>query len=152
MFYPLSHQGSKFSLAVWKVKVCKSLSHVWLFVTSWTVQPARLSMESSIKNPRMGCHFLLQGIFPTQRLNPRLLYLLHWQAVSFPSEPPGMPISCVKLVILKVTFAVLLSCIAREGGVVFKTWLWELPLFLFSRHSHVTPAVVSYYGYSSGGF
>ena len=28
----------------------------------------------------MGCHLLLQGIFPTQGLNPRLLHLLHWQA------------------------------------------------------------------------
>ena len=25
-----------------------------------------------------GCHFLRQGIFPTQGLNPRLLHLLHW--------------------------------------------------------------------------
>jgi len=30
-----------------------------------------------------GCHFLLQGIFLTQRLNPHLLCLLHWQAGSF---------------------------------------------------------------------
>ena len=28
----------------------------------------------------MGCHFLLQGIFLTQRSNPGLLSLLHWQA------------------------------------------------------------------------
>ena len=28
----------------------------------------------------MGCHFLFQGIFPTQRLNPGLL---HWQVDSF---------------------------------------------------------------------
>ena len=29
----------------------------------------------------VGFHALLQGIFPTQGLNPRVLYLLHWQAV-----------------------------------------------------------------------
>ena len=29
------------------------------------------------KNTRVGCHFLLQGIFPTQGLNPHLLRLLH---------------------------------------------------------------------------
>ena len=29
----------------------------------------------------LGCHFLLQRIFPTQRLNP---YLLHWQEDSLP--------------------------------------------------------------------
>ena len=33
-------------------------------------------------NTRVGCHFLLQGIFPTQGLNPRLLCLLHGQAVA----------------------------------------------------------------------
>ena len=32
----------------------------------------------------MGCHFLLQGIFPTQGSNPCLLCLLHWQADSLP--------------------------------------------------------------------
>ena len=33
---------------------------------------------------KLGCHFLLQGIFPTQVLNPSLLSLLHWQASSLP--------------------------------------------------------------------
>ena len=38
------------------------------------------------ENPGVGCHSLLQeGIFPTQGLNPHLLY---WQADSLPSEPP----------------------------------------------------------------
>ena len=32
------------------------------------------------KNTRVGCHFLLQGIFPTQVLN---LHLWHWQVDSF---------------------------------------------------------------------
>ena len=36
------------------------------------------------KNPGVNCHFLLQGIFPTQVLNPRLLHLLHWQVDSLP--------------------------------------------------------------------
>ena len=37
----------------------------------------------------MGCHALLQGIFPTQGSNPHLLCLLHWQAGSLPLAPPG---------------------------------------------------------------
>ena len=46
---------------------------------------ARLSMEDSPgKNTGVGCHFLLQGIFLTQGLNPQLL---HWQADST-TEPP----------------------------------------------------------------
>ena len=38
------------------------------------------------KNTGVGCHALLQGIFPTQGLNPGLP-----QADSLPSEPPGKP-------------------------------------------------------------
>ena len=34
----------------------------------------------------MGCHFLLQGLFPTQGSN---LGLLHCKQVLLPSEPPG---------------------------------------------------------------
>ena len=42
------------------------------------------------KNTWVGCHFLLQGIFPTQGSNPRLLHLLHWQA-DFTPVSPGKP-------------------------------------------------------------
>ena len=41
------------------------------------------------KNTGVGCHFLLQGIFPTQGLN---LCLLHWQADSLPLNYVGSPI------------------------------------------------------------
>ena len=37
----------------------------------------------------MGCHDLLQGIFPTQGSNPRRSYLLCWQAGSLPLASPG---------------------------------------------------------------
>ena len=45
-----------------------------LFVAPWTVgsQPP-LSLKLSSKNTRMGSYSLLQGIFPTQRLNLGLL-------------------------------------------------------------------------------
>ena len=58
----------------------QSLNCVWLFVTSQIVahQPP-LSMELPSKNIGVGCHFLLQSIFPTQGSNLRLLCLLHWQ-------------------------------------------------------------------------
>ena len=36
----------------------------------------------------VGCHFLPQGIFPTQGSNPSLLY---WQAVSLPLSHQGSP-------------------------------------------------------------
>ena len=40
------------------------------------------------KNTGVRCHFLLQGIFLTQGLNPHLLHLLDWQADSLPREAP----------------------------------------------------------------
>ena len=44
----------------------------------WAVaHQAPLFMGFPGKNAGVGCHFLLQGIFSTQGLNPRLLY---WQA------------------------------------------------------------------------
>ena len=52
------------------------LSCVHLFVTPWTVahqSPLSMGFFSS-KNIRVGCHFLLQGIFPTQILNLGLLH------------------------------------------------------------------------------
>ena len=38
--------------------------------------------NSPSKNTRVGCRFLLQGIFLTQGSNPHLLCYLHWQADS----------------------------------------------------------------------
>ena len=43
------------------------------------------------RNIGVGYHFLLQGIFPTQGSNPRLLCLLHWQAYSLPLHHLGSP-------------------------------------------------------------
>ena len=55
-----------------KAKV-KSLSPVRLFGTPWTVaHQAPLSRDSPGKNTGVGCHFLLQGIFPTKGANPGL--------------------------------------------------------------------------------
>ena len=52
----------------------------------YQLEPARLlcPLDFLGKNTGVGCHFLLQGIFPTQGLNLRLLWLLHWQADSLP--------------------------------------------------------------------
>ena len=38
-------------------------------------------MDYAGKNTEVGCHFLLQGIFPNQGSNP---HLLHWKADSLP--------------------------------------------------------------------
>ena len=57
-----------------KYKV-KSLSHVRLFATPWTVAYQALGpWDFPGKNTGVGCHVLLQGIFPTQGLNLGLLH------------------------------------------------------------------------------
>ena len=57
-------------------------SHVWPCCSS----PPSSSVHGVIpgKNTGVDCHALLQGIFPTQGLNPCLLHFLHWQARCLP--------------------------------------------------------------------
>ena len=55
------------------------LSHVRLTETPWAVaHQVPLSVGFPRQEYYSGYHFLLQGIFPTHRLNP---CLLHWQPV-----------------------------------------------------------------------
>ena len=58
-----------------------------------SLYPARILCPRNFPGRRtgVGCHFLIQGIFPTQGLNLSLLHLLHCQAVP-PAVPPGKPI------------------------------------------------------------
>ena len=67
---------------------CSVVSDSW---GSHGLHPARLLCPWSIpgKNTGTGCHFLLQGIFRTQGLNPHLLCLLHWQVDSLPLSQQG---------------------------------------------------------------
>ena len=70
---------------IFLMSLCLNLA-IFLQRHLWT---ARLlcTWDSPGKNTRMGCHFLLQGIFLTQHLH--LLHFLHWQADSLPLAPPG---------------------------------------------------------------
>ena len=70
------------------------LSPVWLFVTSWTLAHQAPLWSIPVKNTRVGCHFLLQGIFPTQGSNPYLLCLLRWQADALSLSFLGSPSTC----------------------------------------------------------
>ena len=64
------------------------LIHVRLFVTPWTItHQAPLSM-GILQERILDCHFLLQGIFLTQRLN---MHLPYWQANSLPLSHLGSP-------------------------------------------------------------
>ena len=72
---------------------CQLLSCVQFFVSPWTETRqdslSRLVCQFPSKNIGVGCHSLLQGIFPTQGLNLCLLCLLLWQVGSLPPAPPG---------------------------------------------------------------
>ena len=59
------------NLALSKVK---SLSRARLFATPWIVACTKLLRPRDFpgKSTGVGCHFLLQGIFPTQGSNPGL--------------------------------------------------------------------------------
>ena len=58
------------------------------FVAPQTViHPLLCPWNSPGKNPRVSCHFLLQGIFLMQGSN---LSLLHWQADSLPPNHLGI--------------------------------------------------------------
>ena len=71
-----------FSNACMHAKSLQSCLTVWLHGR----QPTRLlyPQDSPGKNTGVGCHALLQGTFPTQGSNMRLLGLLYWQAGSLP--------------------------------------------------------------------
>ena len=65
----------------------QSLSHVQLIATPWIVVcQASLSMGFSMQEYWSGLSVQLQ-IFPTQGLDLRLLYLLHWKMDSLPLHP-----------------------------------------------------------------
>ena len=66
----------------------------------------------------------LQGIFPTQGSNPRLLCLLHWQVGSLPLAPLGKPFT---------TMGVLLSGKYGAGKVPNDPTANEVPHFFFNE-------------------
>jgi len=74
-----------------RVCVCKVASFVSnSFLTLWTIAcPTPCPWDSPDKHAGVGCHALLQGIFPTQGLNPWLLCFLHWQEISLWLAPHG---------------------------------------------------------------
>ena len=76
------------------------------------LQPARLLCPWDLpgKNTGVGCHFLLQGIFPTQGSNPSLL---HWQVNFLPLRHQGSHAVYKTLLIFFFNLAMLgLQCCA----------------------------------------
>ena len=92
------------------------------------LQPARLlcPWDFPDKNTGMGCHFLLQGIFPIQGSNLCFLSLLRWQADSLPlshSETQFRMYPVLNILsLLKLSFVTLpLSCFLASDSLFW--WL-----------------------------
>ena len=72
-----------------------------VFLIPVVVTQSRLTLCDPIdcslpgKNTGVGCHFLVQGISPTQGSNPSLLHYLHWEADSLPLQHLESPVSVV---------------------------------------------------------
>ena len=116
--------------------VLSHFSHVRLFATLWSVAYQAPLWDSPGKNTGVGCHALLQGIFLTRGSNP---HLLHWQADSLSSEPPGKPrlqVSEEEFSCLPVEFCPLLypeSCDFPSMNVAFRTSDWHVRVTLLPR-------------------
>ena len=77
---------------LYKTEKCLSVSHVLLFATPWTAaHEASLAMDVSRQEYWNGLPFPSPGNLPNPGIEPCLLRLLHLQADSLPSEPPGKP-------------------------------------------------------------
>ena len=88
------------------------------------LQPTRLlcPWDSPGKNTGVGCHFLLQGIFPTQESNPGLPHCRQTQADALTSEPPGSPIQYLQM--MKFLHLVLCPwiCSSVSWFIVYGNW------------------------------
>ena len=78
--------------------VLSCFSHVWLFVTPWTVaRQAPLSKRFSRQESWSDLPCPPSGDLPYPRIE--LLYLLHWQECSLPLAPPRKPpLQCISSV------------------------------------------------------
>ena len=101
----------------------KLLSHVRLFATPWAVACTRLlhPWDFLDKSTGVGCHFLLQGIFPTQGSNPGLL---HCRQITLLTK-----ICVVKAMVFPVVMCGCESWITRKVERrridAFELWCWR---------------------------
>ena len=127
------HSRNKWSSSMHACMLSR-FSRIQLFATLWTVaRQAPLSVGFSRQESHGVCgHTLLQGIFPTQRLNPHLLRLLHWQEGSLPLVLPRKAL----IFLCDQIKTILLLCWAKENAkkpTVFsqvgecENWSWVTP-------------------------
>ena len=107
------------------------LSHVWLFVTSWTIDhQALLSMEFSRQEYWSGLPFSSPGALPNPGIESVSIESPHWQADSLPPVLPGKPFMEHRLVVIYINlFPVTLYLIQAIGSLWgYTVWVgvgWE---------------------------
>ena len=87
-------------------------------------------MEFPGKNTEMGCHFLFQGIFPTQGTKPFLLCLLNWQADSSPLRHLESPRIIKKIWLYYISYS-------RKEKVCKNTYKLQRSI-LYSLHNYTS--------------
>ena len=116
-----------YNIRTWHSWKGLSLSHVRLFVTPWSVtRQAPLSMEFSRQEYGVVCHFLLQGIFPSQRSNTGRLFT-HWAREAqrgccfrIRESKPGSP---------SWQAGILTTILTRRAVIKLWNTLWNKPVF-----------------------
>ena len=99
-----------------------SLGHVQLFVAPWAIACQAHPWNSPGKNAGVGCHSLLQEIFPTQGSNPGLL---HCRQILYCLSHKGNPQILINLwddlVPRQVVKVVILECFNFRNLEALKT-------------------------------
>ena len=126
----------------WKWKL---LSCVWLFMTAWAYSPGNSPGHRILRATRVGNLSLLQGIFPTQGLNPGLS---HRRRILYQLSHKGSPgntclskvktLSCCCLVAQSCpTLCNPMDCSPPDSSVhgVFQARILEWVVISFSRGS-----------------
>ena len=103
----------------WCLTLCHPINH--------SLPSSFVHGNSPSNKTGVGCHTLLQGIFPTQGSNPHVLSRMHWQVGSLPLVPPEKPHSALVLYKYGITVCAIQLQTAAEaskqviyGGVLLK--------------------------------
>ena len=104
------------------------------------------SVHGIFQARKVGCHFLLQGIFPTQGSNRLLLILLHWQADSLPLHHLGSRLFlCLHNCQLGFAFSSSVTGMQQQWlnrWLFFSVWLYSVLIALGSFRLSVPPCSV----------
>ena len=86
--------------------------------------------DSLGKNTGVGCHSLLQGIFPTQELNACLPCFLHCRRILYLLKEWGRPSGCsgcTKMVLLFWSWRICLASMLPESGTLMDSFSLDIP-------------------------